>query len=82
MEPHNKKGLIWIVAFFLILNSGLALLAFMWAPTGSQQCCCSARSIIQTGADLVRYRLRAKIFASISGKQTTSEPTRILADTW
>ena len=25
MEPHNKKGLIWIVAFFLILNGGLAL---------------------------------------------------------
>ena len=29
MEPHNKKGLIWIVAFFLILNGGLALFAFM-----------------------------------------------------
>jgi hypothetical protein len=41
----------------------------------------SARSDIQTGADLVRHRLRAKIFASISGEQTTSEPTRILADT-
>ena len=39
MEPHNKKGLIWIVAFFLILNGGLALFAFMCTPTRSQQCC-------------------------------------------
>ena len=41
----------------------------------------SARRDIQTGADLVRYRLRAEFFASISGEQTTSEQTRILADT-
>ena len=31
MEPRNKQALIWIIAFFLILNVGLGLFALMAA---------------------------------------------------
>ena len=68
MEPRNKQALIWIIAFFLILNVGLGLFALMGLPKGSRVGTSdhpfAVLGGIQIGVFLMRLSPRAEMFCA------------------